>query len=161
MYKKAGFGLLEIVIAVSIIGATVFALSSVFLMSNKLETRASNQIRANFLAEEGLEALRFLRDKSWSGHLASLNTTTAYYLSFNAGDSSWSVTTSNPGMIDGLYARSFSVEAVNRNGSDDIVSSGGTLDPNTKKFNVNISWKERGAYSTTTLSTYLSDIFQN
>ena len=158
---KNGFGLLEIVIAVAIIGGTIFSLAYVFLISNKLEARASNQIRANFLAEEGLEALRFLRDKSWSINLAGLNAATTYYLSFNASNSSWNVTTSNPGLIDGLYARSFGVEAVNRNGSDDIVGSGGTLDSNTKKFTVNVAWQERGAYFTTTLGTYLSDIFSN
>ena len=159
--RPSGFGLLEIVIAVSIIGAVVFALSSVFLMSNKLETRASNQIRATFLAEEGLEILRFLRDESWSGHLANLNIATTYYLSFNAADSARKIITSNPGLIDGLFALSFVVEAVNRDVSDNIVTSGGSPDANTKKFSVSVSWQERGVYSTTTLSTYLSDIFAN
>src|SRR3989344_1824221 len=160
--RQSGFGLLEIVIAVSIIGAVVFALSSVFLMSNKLETRASNQIRANFLAEEGLEALRFLRDESWSGHLANLNTATTYYLSFNAADSAWSVSISDPGLIGGIFARSFVVGAVNRDGSDDVIDPpAGSPDANTKKFSVSVSWQERGVYSAITLSTYLSDIFAN
>lgn len=156
-----GFGLLEIVISVAIIGAAVFALSSVFLIANKLELKASNQIRANFLAEEGLEVLRLLRDDSWSGHLFSLNTTATYYLSFNPANSSWSITASNPGLIDGVFARSFTVAAVNRDGSEDIVDSGGSPDTNTKKFNASVSWQERGVYSTTTISTYLSDIFAN
>ncbi|QQG42781.1 MAG: hypothetical protein HYW15_01010 [Candidatus Giovannonibacteria bacterium] len=159
--KQRGFGLLEIVIAVSLISGTIFSLAFVFLLANKLEVRASNQVRANFLAEEGLEVLRSLRDKSWSDNLASLNAGTTYYLSFNPVSSSWSVTTSNPGLIDGVYARSFAVASVNRDDSDNIVSSGGTLDPNTKEFRVSVSWQERGVYSTTTVSTYLSDIFQN
>lgn len=158
---KRGFGLLEIVIATSLISGTLFSLAFVFLLANKLETRASNQVRANFLAEEGLEALRFLRDTSWSANFASLNTGTTYYPLFNSGGPSWSITTSNPGFIDGLYARSFTVASVNRDASDNIVSSGGTLDPNTKEFRVSVSWQERGVYSTTTVSTYLSDIFQN
>ena len=45
--KKGGFGLLEIVIAVSLISGTIFSLAFVFLLANKLETHASNQIRAN------------------------------------------------------------------------------------------------------------------
>lgn len=162
LMPKNGFGLLEIVIAVAIIGSTVFALSFVFLMADKLESKASNQIRANFLAEEGLEVLRLLRDDSWSGHLAGLNTVTTYYLSFDAATSAWSITTSNPGLIDSLYARSFVVAAVNRDGADDIVTPpDGTPDANTKKFSVSVSWQERGTYLTTTLSTYLSDMFAN
>ena len=159
--RPRGFGLLEIVIAVAIIGTTVFALSLVFLMADKLE--ASNQSRANFLAEEGLEVLRFLRDESWSGHLANLNTITTYYLSFNSAISAWSVTTSNQGPIDNLYTRSFTVAAVNRDAlSDDIVDSpAGSPDANTKKFSVSVSWQERGSYSITALSTYLSDMFAN
>lgn len=159
--SKKGFGLLEIVISVAIIGSTVFALSFVFLIANRLELKASNQIRANFLAEESLEVLRLLRDGSWSWHLANLNTTTTYYLSFNAVNSSWSITTSNPGLIDGIFARSFTVAAVNRDGAHDIVGSGGSPDTSTKKFNVSVSWAERGTYSTTTVSTYLSDMFAN
>lgn len=161
MGQNTGFGLLEIVISVAIIGSTVFALSFVFLIANKLELKASNQIRANFLAEEGLEALRFLRDNSWSGHLANLNTATTYYFSFNAAGSSWSITASSLGLIDGVFIRSFTVAAVNRDGADDIVDSGGSPDANTKKFNVSVAWSERGTYSTTTVSTYLSDIFAN
>ena len=159
--KKGGFGLLEIVIAVSLISGTIFSLAFVFLLANTLETHASNQIRANFLAEEGLEALRSLRHKSFSSNLASLNAGATYYLSFNPVSSNWSVTTINPGLIDGAYIRSFVVASVSRDGSDNIVSSGGTPDPNTKEFRVSVSWQERGVYSTTTVSTYLSDIFQN
>lgn len=158
---KRGFGLLEIVIAISLISGTIFSLAFVFLIAGKLETRASNQIRANFLAEEGIEALRFLRDKGWSANLASLNTSTTYYILFNSGSLNWSTSASNPGFIGSLYARSFTIASVNRDASDNIVSSGGTLDPNTKEFRVSVSWQERGVYSTTTVSTYLTDIFQN
>lgn len=161
MGSKDGFGLLELVIAIAIVSGTIFVLSFVFLISNKLEAHASNQTRANFLAEEGLEAIHFLRDKSWSANLASLNTSTTYYLNFDPATSSWSIQTTNPGLIDGLYSRSFTIASVNRNNSDDIVTSGGTLDPNTKQFTVTISWQERGANFSTTVSTYLSDVFIN
>jgi len=162
MPKNRGFGLLEIVIASAIIAGTIFSLAFVFLISHKLANESSNEIRANFLAEEGLEALRFLRDRSWSANLASLNTSTTYYLSFNSSNSSWSIGTSNPGTIDNLFTRSFTVENVNRNASDNIVPTGGSNDPDTRKFNVTISWTERGgAALSTTVSTYLTDIFDN
>src|SRR3989338_3339471 len=102
-----GFGILEIVIAVSIISATIFSLSFVFIISSRLEEASLNKIRANFLAEEGLEATRFLRDQSWATNLGGLSIGTTYYLSFNAVNSVWSINTSNPGLIDNLFLKSF------------------------------------------------------
>lgn len=156
-----GFGLLEIVIAVSIISAVIFSLSFVFIVASRLESDSLNKIRANFIAEEGLEAMRFLRDQSWSGNLSALAPGTTYYLSFNAASSVWSINTSDPGPIDNLFSRKITAENVSRNGSDNIVSSGGAVDSDTKKINVSVDWLERGATKTLTISTYLSDIFDN
>ena len=158
---KQGFGLLEIVIAVSIVSITLFSLSYVFLLGNRLEAQSINKIRANFLAEEGLEAMRFLRDKGWDASLAPLASGTNYYLSFVALLSQWSVDSASSGFIDGVFERVVTVEPVFRNSSDDIVTSGGALDPNTKKVNVAVSWGDRGATTTATLSAYLSDVFNN
>src|SRR3989344_2907801 len=153
---KNGFGLLEIVIAVSIISGTIFSLSYVFIISHRLEAISSDKVRANFLAEEGLEAMRFLRDKSWNTNLSGLSVDTTYYLSFATTTSTWSVVTNGPALIDGLYMRTINVAAVERDASDDIVSSGGTVDPDSKKISVTMAWSGRGATSTVTISTYLS-----
>ncbi len=153
--------MIEIVIASAIISIAVFSLSSVFIMASRTETQSLDKIRANFLAEEGMEAMRFLRDKSWSGNLTSLSSGTNYYLTFNTATSKWSAGSSNPGAIDTIYTRIVTVENVYRNSFDDIVSSGGTLDPNSKKVNVNVSWQEHNFNSSTTVSTYLSDIYTN
>ncbi len=153
--------MIEIVIASAIVSVAIFSLSFVFLISSRVESQSSDKIRANFLAEEGVEALRFLRDKSWSGNLSSLATGTNYYLTFSTSTSQWSVGASNPGVIDTIYSRVVTVESVYRDASDDIVSSGGTLDPNSKKVNVAVSWTDHGANLNITLSTYLSDIYKN
>ena len=159
--RPKGFGLLEIVIASAIVSITLFSLSFVFVLSGRLEAQSIGKVRANFLAEEGLEAMRFLRDKGWGANLAPLAAGTNYYLSFATSTADWSVGTAYPGFIDGLFHRRITVEAVNRDGSDDIVTSGGALDPNTKKINIEVSWYGQGATTTATLSTYLSDVFNN
>ena len=162
MDQNKGFGLLEIVIATSIISGTIFSLSYVFLISNKLAAESSNKVRANFLAEEGLEALRLLRDSSWSSNLSGLNTSTTYYLSFNTAASAWSIGTAYPGFIGSIFDRTVTVENVNRDpANDNIVSSGGTNDPDTRKFNVSVAWSERAGTTTVTVSTYLTDMFDN
>ena len=155
-----GFGILEIVIAVSIISATIFSLSFVFLIASRLETMSLDKIRANFIAEEGLEAMRFLRDQSWAANLGTLSAGTTYYLAFATTTSIWSVET-NGSEIDKLFLRKVAAENVSRNGSDDIVSFGGTVDPDTKKINVSVEWLERGSTTTISASAYLSNIFNN
>lgn len=164
MGQKAGFGLLEVVIATAIIGATIFSLSFVFLISQKLESTSSNKIRANFLAEEGLEALRFLRDKSWSANAALLSAGTNYYIAFATTTSAWSVGAVGPDKIDNLFYRKITTENVSRDPSTNNIESvynPANNDSDTKKFNVEVAWLERGATSTMMISTYLSDIFNN
>lgn len=162
MRKNQGFGLLEIVIASAIAAGTIFSLSFVFLISHKLAAESSNKVRANFLAEEGLEALRLLRDQSWSANLSGLNAGTNYYLSFEPSSSLWGIDVANPGPIDNLFERTIAVENVNRDPTtDDIVTTGGVNDPDTTKFNVSVSWSERAGPFTVTVSTYLTDMFNN
>lgn len=160
MSKNRGFGLLEIVIATAIISGTLFSLSYVFLISNKLAAESGNKVRANFLAEEGLEALRLLRDASWTSNLSELNINTTYYLSFDTAASAWSIGASSQAFIDGLFARTVTVENVNRDANDNIASSG-TNDPDTRKFNVSVAWSERAGTTTVIVSTYLTDMFDN
>lgn len=160
MPKNRGFGLLEIVIATAIISGTLFSLSYVFLISNKLAAESGNKVRANFLAEEGLEALRLLRDSSWSANLGGLSAGTSYYLAFSSASYSWSIGASKTAFIDNLFERRITVENVNRDANDNIASSG-TNDPDTKKFNVSVAWSERAGTTTVIVSTYLTDMFDN
>ncbi len=156
-----GFGLIEIVIATAVIGTALFSLSFVSILSDRINIAAGNEIVAAFLAEEGLEGMRFLRDSGYQINLASLTPGVLYYVSFNKALLKWEISTTNPGMIDNLFTRVVGVENVERNGSDDIVSGGGIVDPNTKKINVKVFWLERGDTASTTLSIYLTNLFNN
>lgn len=150
---------MEIVVASAVISLAFFALIAVFIAANRLNLESGNRVRASFLVEEGLEVLRFLRDDSWSQNLESLSPSTDYFLAFDTPSSGWSINSVTLEVIDGLFERKFTVEDVERNSSDDIVVSGGTVDPDTKKFNVEVSWEERGTTIIILLSTYLSDVY--
>lgn len=159
--NKLGFGLVEIVIASAIISVSIFSLSAMAVIGSRLQSQSLEKIRANFLAEEGIEAMRFLRDKSWNTNLAPLNPGTNYYLSFASSTSRWSVGSVAVPRIDSFFERTITVESVFRDSNDDIVLLGGTNDPDTKKITGIVSWQERNATSTAQLSTYLSDTFDN
>ena len=160
--KKCGFGIVEVLVASAIISTAIFSLYYVFVLSHRLSAGAGEKISANFLAEEGLEVMRYLRDESWEDNLKNLSVSTNYYIDFDKINSEWSVGTANPGPIDGRFTRVITVANVSRDGLDNIVLTGGTNDPDTKKINVAISWSAApGTVSSITLSTYLSDIFNN
>ena len=159
--KITGFGVIEILIASGIIGATLFSLYYVFALGTRLSSDAGSKVSGNFLGEEGLEAARFLRDSSWQANISGLTPGINYYILFDKINSAWSIAASAPAPIDGVFYRTLTVENVFRDSDDNIVSSGGTVDPDTKKINIEIAWQGRGATSTILLSTYLADLFEN
>ena len=153
---KSGFGLLEVLVGLAILSVSFFALLTVsrgILVSSRETTR---NLQASFLLEEGIEALRFIRDQGWTTYITPLSGTSS--LAFNA-ESGWS-TTAPPEVIDVIFLREFGVYDVYRDGDDDIADSG-TLDTNTKKFSVAVSWQGPNGTTTRMVSTYLTNYFND
>ena len=171
LYKKLnkqktlenGFGLIEVLIASAIISASLIALASVVQLSFRVSSESFKTIKAEFLAEEGLEVMLILRNDSWLSLISSLSTTTPYYLIFSTTTSSWQATSTNPGLTLGRYTRTIIIgEVYRRNSDDDIVASTSpdakTLDTGTIKVTSRVSWE--GAKSVEFV-TYIADIFSN
>ncbi|MEK7147820.1 MAG: hypothetical protein AAB758_00825 [Patescibacteria group bacterium] len=156
--RTQGSSLVEALVAVSIFLVVVISVTSVssFLIKNSLETLA--KVQAAYLTEEGLEVMRLFRDVSWSNNIASLVSGDPFSLTFD-GEGWDIVSVSAP--VDGTFSRTLMLGDVYRDGSGNIVASGGTLDPNTKKITSTISWNSRGGLNTRSLSTYLTNIFNN
>lgn len=153
-----GFGLLEIAIGISVISLSIFSLTVVSNLALKLTEESARNTQASFLLEEGVEALKILRDSSWSANIASLTPGTTYYFSFT--NHNWQATSTNI-YIDGIFERSFFLHDVNRDINDDIVSSGGIPDPDTKKITVSVSWRFRNSTTTQSVSAYITNLFNN
>lgn len=156
--KSRGFGILEMVIASAILSVSLLGISSFYQNSLRVSRATTSFVQAGYLLEEGVEAVKLLRDKSWSGNIANLTSGTSYHLVYSGG--SWATTTTVT-LVDGVFDRSFVLENVNRDGNDDIVSSGGTLDAGTKKLTVSVAWGSPTGTTTKTLSTYIANIFSN
>lgn len=154
---KKGFGLVEAMVGVVIISLFFGALTSVGHLSNRLARENTYTTQAAFLLEEGMEAVRLMRDRSWAGEIASLTPEQNYYFVFTGG--SWH-SSSNNIFIDNFFERKFTLANVYRDGSDDIAPSG-TLDPNTKKIVVTVSWWDKTATTSRTLSAYIANLFDN
>ncbi|OGZ35949.1 MAG: hypothetical protein A3I88_00655 [Candidatus Portnoybacteria bacterium RIFCSPLOWO2_12_FULL_39_9] len=154
-HQKSGFGALEIIVGAAIISISLFSLMAVSRLSLEMVFQSANRVKAGFLIEEGLEAVRTLRDGGWSAKIAPLSADTVYYLDFDGLN--WQPTFTNV-YIDGIFERSFIIEDVYRDTNDDIAAFG-FLDPGTKKVSVSVAWKERLGTTTKSISIYLTNLF--
>ena len=156
--SKQGFGLIEIVIAISIIGFLMFGLITTARISFAGVLANMERLQAIFLLEETLEAMRIMRDDGWAANIDPLTLSAPYYLEFVSD--TWEATTT-PNLIDGTFTRIFTVTAVQRDANDDIVASGGTIDTDTLQVDASVSWPARGEIITISLSSYITNLFTN
>lgn len=153
--KSKGVGLVEILIVLAVIGIGFLAIISFLIFSRGVTFQVGRNTEAVTLAEEGIEAVRSIRDEDWTTNIASLTSGTTYYPVIS-GDK-WTLSTTDPGPISNLYTRTVVVEDVGRDGNDDILSSGGTPDPNTKKVTATLSWTEATQSKQVVLTTYITN----
>ncbi len=155
---QRGVSLIEVVIATSIITLTLVVLVTVYSLVARYSLTNIRSFKATGLAEEGVEALGFLRDASWTSKIAPLALNTTYRLYWNG--SAWTTPLSAP-LLENRYDVTFRLTAVNRDASFNVVSSGGTTDSSSRKAAVSISWREGTATTTKTLETYIFNTFNN
>lgn len=154
---QRGVGSIEVVIGVTI--ASLIILFSVNAITRFITLGADQveRVQALYLAEEALEATRFLHDENWSD-ITSLTNGTTYYIDFSG---STIEATTTPILIDGIFSQTFVLTEVYRAISDDdIVASTSPeskiIDTDTRFVTANVAWE--GASATTTLEQYLADI---
>ena len=155
--RQKGFSVLEVILAAAIF--VIFSTGAIIVVahgynSNRLgsELTVSNQFAA-----EGIEAVRSIKNRAYGNLNNSLGTgvdrdgTFNYWTFGGAND----LLTHNSGDD---YTRVLKVEDVNRDVSGNIVTSGGTLDPDTKKITSTVTWNFNSARpETTALVDYLTD----
>ncbi len=150
-----GFGLIEVVVGAAIISVSFLGLMSVANLSFKILEKSSNNIKAGFLLEEGVEAVKIIRDSGWN-NISSLSNGVNYYLIYNGA--TWTTTTA-PVYVDNIFERKFVLSDVYRDINDDIATSG-TIDAGTKKITISVFWKEGGSTITQSFSTYITNLFE-
>lgn len=130
---KKGFSLVEAMLAISVFGLLVTVLSGVLIYGQRSSRSGSDRQKATFLAEEGLEAVRNIRDEDFSA------------------------------LVDGQYGLEVSSGQWVLSGTSDesenytrtiIISS---VDADRKQIVSRVEWEDdSGAVKRSELSTYLS-----
>lgn len=135
--RAQGFGVVEVLVVTAIITVALSGLLQTEILAIRLLHAEEQQLEAIMLAQEGLEAVRSIRDESWTNKIAPLIDATSYYPIIE--NSKWILSTIAPAPINGMYTRTITFASVNRNATDDIAATG-TPDPNTRKITVTITW---------------------
>lgn len=158
---RAGFSLIEIILGIGMLTVSLVSVTAYYKKVLDVSVDTTHHIQSGFLLEEGVEAVKMLRDQGWATKIAALSTTTTYYLAWSG--TQWT-STILPQAVENTFMRSFTLADVFRDASDNIVSSGGTYyDPGTKKVTVSIAWTRKGSKSvaTDTAETYITNLFNN
>lgn len=150
--RGKGFTLVEAMIAVSLV--LVLIVGSLAANSLATNTVVINQMRsqANFLAREGMEAVRAIRAANFTSlHRGDFHPVNTQY-GWTLGDGSETI---------GQFTRAITIEQVQRRiGCNtpvcDIVQEGGLVDPGTFKVKVTVSWKEARSDKTYEISSIIS-----
>lgn len=154
-HTQKGFATVEILIASTIISVTLIALVLATGRAVDLSIESVQRVQASFLLEESAESVKLIRDNAWTG-ISTATIGTTYYLNFTGG--TWTITTTNPGAIDG-YTRTIVFSNVYRDGNDDIAVSG-TLDAGTKLVTSTVSWNGVSGPKTESMQLYVANIFE-
>jgi prepilin-type N-terminal cleavage/methylation domain-containing protein len=147
--KKSGFSLIELLLAIAMFALFALGFGVVITRGMDVNVLADEGAVANQYASEGIEAVRSIKNQSFAA-LANTSATGVVQAS-----SVWTFSgTSND---FAKYHRVIKIEAVNRTGGN-IVTTGGTLDPDTKKITSTVTWLNKSSRAETlTLSTYLTN----
>lgn len=154
--KIKGFGLTEVIVGLSVIFISLISIITSYNFFLKIANNNTKIVKAEFLLEEGVEVLRFIRDKGWN-EFSNISLAENKFLIFQNG--TWEISDEN-NYTDNLYERSFVIDNVYRDSNNDIVETG-TLDTETKKVTISVSWSNLGSTTTNSTSVYLTNLFDN
>lgn len=155
---QRGISIIEIIVVIFVATILLFSIAQVAGISFRVSTEKKLELRAGYYAQEGVEALRAMRDESWATRIGTLSAGTTYY--FVPTPSAWTLSGSNPGALDGVFTRTAVMQSVYRDANDDIASSG-TLDPDTKKFTITVSWSTQTGAHSLAIDTYIMNLLKN
>lgn len=135
LLKQNGFSTIEVLLASSILILIVAALMGAYIYGSESTALAGQRARAAFLAEEGLEASRNIRDSGFSN---LSDGTKGLAISGNQWIFSGSSDTT-----DGFYTRQITIS---------------TIDSNRKQIISTITWQQNPQRTgSVTLTTYLTN----
>ncbi|MCX6791618.1 MAG: hypothetical protein NT149_01100 [Candidatus Gottesmanbacteria bacterium] len=131
-YNNHGQLLVELLVALAVSAILIPAIMTGFIASRQGVAQARQRLEATALAREAGDAVFIVRDAGWS----NVATNGTYHPVI--ADATWTLVTGSA-EVNG-YTESLVISDVSRDATGNMVTTGGTVDPSTKKITVTISW---------------------
>lgn len=150
--RQRGQSLVELLVAIGVAALLLPAILTGFVTSRQGKVQQSQRLAATALLKEGVEAVRSVREKDWN--IFAQNGT--FHPLVATG--SWTLVSGSESLAGG-FTRAVVTSDVYRDTAGAIVTSGGTLDPSTKKVTLTVSWNSlfpSQASTTIYLARYVS-----
>lgn len=144
---KAGFGLIETIVAVALFTVIVGTGGTGVLQTFELNLLSTYQTDAALYAQEGTDATRSIARQDWA------NLSPGTYGLDNSGGT-WALSGSSN--TKNRFTRQVIIEEVERDGSGEIVESGGTVDPDTYRIISRVGWTVGSVSPQVETITYLT-----
>ena len=143
IYQK-GISVIEILVASAILSIALVGIMGLIAFSLQISTLVKETTQANFIAQETIEATRNFRDGTdWTTNgIGILAMNAAYHLEKTADNPPKWTLVQDEESING-FSRKVIFQNVNRDANYNIVATGGTNDPDTKKATTTVSWKNK------------------
>ncbi|MDP2812205.1 MAG: hypothetical protein Q8O32_00740 [bacterium] len=148
--QRKGFSIIELLVAISFVSAIILLILTLGSFNSRILKYNEDRTTAVFYASEAIEALKMF---SWDELIVNNN----HSITFNTDH--WELGAGDQ-LLAGRYTRAINVASVNRESSSNgqvygaMVSSGGYLDPDTKKITVTMTWNLLGNSQTEEIVTY-------
>lgn len=153
--NQKGISVIEVLVAIAVLLISFIGIFGILVFSLQTSSSIRKTTLANFLAQETIEAVRNFRNgTTWNmDGLGTLTTEVAYHQE-QTGDAppQWTLALGEE-IING-FSRKVIFESVDRDTNDNIVESGGTDDPETRKITVTVSWQDKNVEIITYLANW-------
>lgn len=156
--KIKGISIVEIIVAAGIIGISVIGITGAIQIYLKIVYQNTREAQAVMYLDETAEILQYLRDISYSTYFENTQDNQEYTVFWNG--TGYEIATSTI-TLPYQMNRSILFSDVERDSSDQIVASGGTLDVGTKKAAVTITWPYADDTKSITAEVLIHDIYGN
>lgn len=152
--SQKGITLIEVMVGISILAVSLVFIGYTITLYVTVRDEMLADAQAVYLAEEGYELVRLIRNDDWNT-LEALAVDTPHALSVTTTTVS---VAAPPEIIDGKFVRTFELRELYRDGDDDVVASttaGSTTDEEGREL-----WVRVGSeYGTTTMRAIITNVF--
>src|SRR3989344_5646825 len=138
-HAQAGFGIIEIIVAMAIFVIIAATGATTILQSFSINRLGLEETKANLYAQEGIDAVRSIKTQNWSNlDIGNMNCGSSVSRGLTSGGGSWAFSGTSETLEK--YTRTITVANVCRDASGVITEPGTTYDAGTKKITSTVTW---------------------